>query len=67
MEGLPELSEGKTTLIVAHRLSMVTHADRIHVLGEGRVVEVGSHAELLARGGFYAGMYSAQKRGYEND
>jgi len=63
-KSLHMLSAGKTTLIVAHRLSMVTHADRIYVLDAGRVVEEGSHAELLAQGGLYAGMYSAQKQSY---
>lgn len=58
------LSEGKTTIIVAHRLSAVTHADCIYVLDEGRVVEQGTHAELIAMGGLYAGMYGAQRQSY---
>ncbi|WP_010139031.1 ABC transporter ATP-binding protein [Oceanicola sp. S124] len=61
---LDVLSQGKTTVIVAHRLSAVTHADKIYVLDEGRIVESGSHAELLAEGGLYAGMYGAQRQGY---
>ncbi len=58
------LSEGKTTVIVAHRLSAVTHADCIYVLDEGRVVEQGTHAELMAEAGLYAGMYGAQRQSY---
>ncbi|MDY0747680.1 ABC transporter ATP-binding protein [Paucibacter sp. R3-3] len=50
------LSAGRTTIIVAHRLSTVREADRIFVLGQGRVLESGSHAELMTRGGRYARM-----------
>ncbi|MGI3166421.1 ABC transporter ATP-binding protein [Pseudooceanicola sp. 200-1SW] len=63
-QALDVLSQGKTTVIVAHRLSAVTHADLIYVLDDGRVVERGTHAELLAAGGLYAGMYGAQRQGY---
>ena len=64
-KALAELSADRTTLIVAHRLSTVTHADRIYVLEEGRVVEQGTHAELMAHeNGLYAAMYSAQKESY---
>jgi ATP-binding cassette subfamily B protein len=58
------LSEGKTTVIVAHRLSAVTRADRIYVLDEGKVVEQGTHAELMELAGLYAGMYGAQRQSY---
>lgn len=61
---LARLSEGKTTLIVAHRLSAITHADWIYVMDAGRVVEEGTHADLLEQNGLYAGMYVAQKRSY---
>jgi ATP-binding cassette subfamily B protein len=45
---------GRTTLVIAHRLATVLEADRIVVMDEGRVVEEGAHADLLARGGLYA-------------
>ena len=55
-----ELMRGRTSFIVAHRLSTIEGADRILVMREGRVVEQGSHAELLAAGGFYARLYNSQ-------
>ncbi len=61
---LNRLSKGKTTLIVAHRLSAITHADWIYVLDAGQVVEQGTHEDLLAQQGLYAGMYGAQKQSY---
>ncbi len=61
-EALAELLDGRTTLIIAHRLSTVRRADRVVVLDAGRVVEEGTHAELLARGGLYARLYRGQFR-----
>jgi ATP-binding cassette, subfamily B, bacterial len=62
-EALARVSRRRTTLIIAHRLSTVVDADRIVVLREGRVAEQGRHAELLARGGYYASLVEKQTRG----
>ncbi|HSQ00567.1 MAG TPA: ABC transporter ATP-binding protein [Candidatus Dormibacteraeota bacterium] len=56
------LAEGRTTIIVSHRFSTVSMAQRIVVLDKGRVVETGTHAELLARAGHYATLYSLHER-----
>ena len=60
-DAVERLMGGRTTLIVAHRLSTIRAADRIAVLDRGRLVESGSHDELLARGGRYAELYTAQR------
>jgi len=57
---LERLLAQRTTLVIAHRLSTIERADRILVLDAGRIVESGRHAELLARGGIYAGLYRTQ-------
>ncbi|MGC2050321.1 MAG: ABC transporter ATP-binding protein/permease, partial [Methylovirgula sp.] len=57
---LDRVSQGRTTLVIAHRLSTVVNADEILVLDQGEIVERGSHAALLARGGVYAGMWNRQ-------
>ena len=57
-------STGTITILVSHRFSTVRMADRIVVLEGGRLVEVGSHAELMARGGVYAKLYELQARAY---
>lgn len=59
---LETLMRDRTTLVIAHRLSTIEHADRIVVLDAGRVVEQGSHAELLAQGGIYARLHALQFR-----
>ena len=62
---LDRLTAGKTTIVVAHRLSSIADADRIFVLEAGRLVEEGQHADLLENAGLYAQLYTAQKRGYQ--
>lgn len=57
---LEELMRGRTTLVIAHRLSTVEHADRIVVLSNGRIAEIGNHAELLSRGSVYSNLYNLQ-------
>lgn len=63
-ERLKALAEGKTALLVSHRFSTVRMADRILVLKDGRIEEIGSHDELVARGGTYAKLFELQARGY---
>ena len=58
--GLEELMKGRTTIVIAHRLSTIEKADRIVVLDQGQVAEVGSHQELLAKGGIYARLHRLQ-------
>jgi subfamily B ATP-binding cassette protein MsbA len=60
---LETLMRGRTTIVIAHRLSTVENADRIVVLSHGRIVEMGAHAELLAAGGVYAGLHRLQFAG----
>ncbi|MGF1674392.1 MAG: ATP-binding cassette domain-containing protein [Rivularia sp. (in: cyanobacteria)] len=59
-EAIDDLSRDRTTLVIAHRLSTVQKADQIAVLDQGRVVEVGTHHELLQKGGYYKRLYSMQ-------
>jgi ATP-binding cassette subfamily B protein len=61
-EALQRVMEGRTSLVIAHRLSTILAADLILVMNGGRLVEKGSHAELLARGGLYASLYDTQFR-----
>lgn len=61
-EALDKLASGRTTLVIAHRLSTVRNADNIIVMDRGSVVEQGTHAELLERGGTYADLYRLQFR-----
>ena len=61
---LDTLMEGRTVIAIAHRLSTIARMDRLVVLSHGRIVEVGSHAALLARGGVYAGLWHRQSGGF---
>ena len=56
--------EGKTVIAIAHRLSTIAAMDRLVVMDEGRIVEEGSHAELLRRGGLYAELWARQSGGF---
>jgi subfamily B ATP-binding cassette protein MsbA len=59
-EALAEVMKHRTTLVIAHRLSTIENADQVVVVDQGRVVESGTHAELLAQGKVYAGLYNTQ-------
>jgi ATP-binding cassette subfamily B protein len=62
-EALERVMEGRTSLVIAHRLSTILSADLILVMDEGRLVEQGTHAELLTRDGLYAALYRTQFQG----
>ncbi|WP_425532342.1 ABCB family ABC transporter ATP-binding protein/permease [Aquabacter sediminis] len=64
-DALDKVSQGRTTIVIAHRLSTVVGADEILVLDKGQVAERGSHAELLARGGLYAALWHRQREADE--
>jgi ATP-binding cassette, subfamily B, multidrug efflux pump len=66
-ETLYGMMQGKTVIAIAHRLSTIARMDRIVVLDEGRVIEDGSHDELLSRGGIYARLWSRQSGGFLGD
>jgi ATP-binding cassette subfamily B protein len=64
-ERFHQLTRGRTTILVSHRFSTVQMADRIFVMDDGRIVESGTHAELLARRGVYASLYAAHRLRFE--
>jgi ATP-binding cassette subfamily B multidrug efflux pump len=66
-ESLDTLMQGKTVLAIAHRLSTIAALDRLIVIDEGRIVEEGTHAELIRTGGLYARLWERQSGGFLGD
>eukprot|EP00249_Psilotum_nudum_P010276 c22443_g1_i1 orf=563-2965(-) len=64
-EALDHLMKGRTTIVIAHRLSTVQRASQIAVCADGRIVELGSHSDLVAHGGMYASLVDSQRLGFE--
>ncbi len=61
-EALERLMEGRTTIVIAHRLSTVRNADKIIVLEDTHIAEIGTHQELVFMGGLYNRLYTAQRK-----
>ena len=59
-EAFDQMMEGRTSFIVAHRLSTIRNADTILVMKDGSIIEQGSHDELMKKGGFYENLYNSQ-------
>ncbi len=66
-DALWKLMEGRTAIVIAHRLSTIQRMDRIVVLDDGKVVEEGTHSELISRGGVYAKLWNRQSGGFLNE
>jgi len=66
-DALGNLMSGRTSIVIAHRLATVSRADVIFVIEQGRVVERGTHAELLERGGLYSKLHALQFRGENSE
>ena len=64
LDTLYEMMQGKTLIAIAHRLSTIAQMDRIVVMDEGRIIEDGTHEDLLAKGGLYAQLWSRQSGGF---
>ena len=62
-KAMARLMKGRTSFVIAHRLSTIRDAELILVMNQGRIIETGTHAELLAQGGFYAELYNSQFAG----
>ncbi|HLK53642.1 MAG TPA: ATP-binding cassette domain-containing protein, partial [Candidatus Angelobacter sp.] len=60
LDHLRHVMQGRTTIFISHRVSTIRNADRIAVLHDGKIVELGSHEELLARNGYYTDLYNKQ-------
>lgn len=65
-EALYRLMKGRTTFVIAHRLSTVQHADRILVMDNGKIIEEGTHPELIEKEGLYSHLYALQFRDIED-
>jgi ATP-binding cassette subfamily B multidrug efflux pump len=63
-ESLDTLMQGKTVIAIAHRLSTIARLDRLVVIDQGRIVETGSHRQLIERGGLYARLWQHQTGGF---
>jgi ATP-binding cassette subfamily B multidrug efflux pump len=63
-EQLANLMSGKTVIAIAHRLSTIAAMDRLIIMDQGRIIEQGSHGELLRRGGLYAELWARQSGGF---
>ncbi|HPK29319.1 MAG TPA: ABC transporter ATP-binding protein, partial [Bacilli bacterium] len=61
-----QIMKDRTTFIIAHRLSTIKNAKKILVMNKGNIIETGTHEELLAANGFYAGLYNAQFLGIDD-